>query len=112
MNSLLLPYVQSYVLGLVIACYDRLMNTAPEQQVPPMHQSPNHCDACMIHSHGCILQLHLISFSPIVSFKAISLYGYLTISMGVRQTCFCDTQDVYVIAAGVENMSHLFDVVI
>ena len=29
MNSLLLLYVRSYVLGPVIACYDRLMNTAP-----------------------------------------------------------------------------------
>ena len=29
MHSLLLPYVRSQVLGPVIACYDRLVNTTP-----------------------------------------------------------------------------------
>ena len=53
-----------------------------------------------------------IPLSPIVSFNAISLHGYFTISMAVVQPCYGDTQDMYVVAPGVENMSHLFDFVI
>ena len=53
-----------------------------------------------------------IPLSPIVYFNALSLYGYFTISMAVLQPCFGDTQDVYVVAPDIDNMSHLFDFVI